>query len=132
MKIDFKDIVDIIKDSIKEGKDVTFSPMGNSMLPTIKEKDTVILTSPNDLKVFDIVLYFNNDQYLLHRIVKIHKDDTLDIAGDNNVYIEKNIPIKNVIAKVKSYNDIDIENPAFYKQGKKIKRIRLKRKIFRY
>lgn len=63
---------------------------GTSMAPLFKtHRDVVVIEPINaELKKYDVVLYRNQqDQYVLHRIIKV-KGDNLIIRGDNNFYIE--------------------------------------------
>jgi len=77
-----------------------YTPSGTSMLPLIKEGvDTVkLIKITRKLKKYDIVLYKrNNNQAVLHRIVRI-KGDYFDMLGDNQFQIERNIPRESIIA----------------------------------
>lgn len=77
-----------------------FSPVGKSMLPLIKEGiDTVKLVKmSHPLKKYDVILYQRADgHYILHRIVSVH-DQGLDLMGDNQWTIEKNVQLSQVIA----------------------------------
>jgi len=70
---------------IAEGKDVAFTPKGNSMLPFIYGgKDSVIITAAPSVKVGDIVLVKIDGKYLLHRIYEID-GDKLTLMGDGNI-----------------------------------------------
>ena len=63
---------------------------GASMAPLFKtHRDVVVIENVKEpLKKYDVVLYRNpQDQYVLHRIIKV-KGDTLVIRGDNNFHVE--------------------------------------------
>jgi len=68
-------------------------------------KDSVVLMKCDvfQLKRGDMPLYKrDNGQYVLHRIIKVNKD-SYNLCGDGQYTIEKNLPKKNVIAVVKSF-----------------------------
>lgn len=96
-----EDLVPLICEVINSGSEFRLYPRGKSMLPTIVEgRDSVMLALPGELKVMDAVLYRRvNGQYVLHRIVACHAA-SLDMCGDNQTAIEKNVPRSAVIAKV--------------------------------
>lgn len=95
------EIVPLLKEVISSGASFRFYPNGTSMQPTIKQgEDSVELSSPENLTTLDAVLYQReNGQYVLHRIVKEHKNH-FDMCGDNQIEIEKNVEKFRVIAKV--------------------------------
>lgn len=70
------------------------------MLPLIREGlDTVRLVKVGrQLKKYDVILYHRaNGQFVLHRIVRVHPQG-LDLMGDNQWSIEKNVDPEQVIA----------------------------------
>ncbi len=91
---------------IDNGTDVTFTVTGQSMQPTVYNlRDTVVLTKcePDKLKKRQIPLYLRkNGSYVLHRIVKVHKD-TYDMCGDHQYEIEKGVPKEAVLCVVKGF-----------------------------
>jgi len=57
---------------------------GWSMYPTIKDDDYLVIdTTPEDLKVGDIIVYVHNGELIGHRIIKITKKGYI-VKGDNN------------------------------------------------
>ncbi len=101
-KQSLKDLEPIIRESIKDGGQFVFYPSGISMQPTIDGgRDCVVLAEPNNLKKYDLVLYRRqNEQYVLHRIMKI-RNHTFTMCGDNQLYFEYNITMPQIIAKVR-------------------------------
>ena len=95
-------------------------PTGNSMRPMIRpNKDTIVIRKVDrPLKVNDVVFYWNNTEYILHRIVKVKKDGYV-IRGDNNIYNEYDIKDKHIIGILSGFykNDkyIDCEKSFKYK-----------------
>ncbi len=70
---------------LDEGRDVTLSPKGGSMLPFIREgKDSVVLRKMPSVSVGDIVLVRLPDRFVLHRIIKL-EGGHLTLMGDGNI-----------------------------------------------
>lgn len=75
-------------------------PVGVSMWPMIRQRvDTIKLVKiTRPLKKHDVILYQRkNDQYVLHRIVKVEKD-SYTLCGDNQWQKEKGITEEMIIA----------------------------------
>ena len=68
-----------------EGRDVTFTPLGSSMLPFIRGgKDAVRLHKMADVNVGDMLLVRLDGRYVLHRCIR--KDgNRLTLMGDGNL-----------------------------------------------
>jgi len=98
------DLMPLIEESINNGQSVKMHVSGISMTPLLHDiRDTVVLTKPDKLKKYDIVLHRRkNGQYILHRIIK-KNGNILTIAGDFET--EKEYPVyeEQVIAKVTSF-----------------------------
>lgn len=91
------ELLDFATVLLEEGKEATFTINGTSMRPFYKSKATsVTLRGINDFQVkrFDVVLYMNNNQYLLHRIVKVNEKNLI-IMGDA-LRIKEVVDINNV------------------------------------
>ena len=103
-KINLNDLIPLIKEKLDEGGEVTFSPNGTSMLPTLKAgRDRLILVSPPErLKKYDVALFLrDNGQYVLHRVIKCKEQYTF--IGDNQFFYEKNIGHDQIIALCCAY-----------------------------
>lgn len=82
----------------KSGK-LIYTNVGNSMMPFIRQgRDILIISKVNGrLKRYDVPLYKRDSgQYVLHRILKVRKDDYV-ICGDNRYVKEYGINDKNII-----------------------------------
>lgn len=82
----------------KKGR-LLYTNVGDSMFPLIRQdKDILIIEKVSrKLKKYDVPLYKrDNGQYVLHRILKVRKDDYV-IAGDNRYNKEFGITDKNII-----------------------------------
>lgn len=105
------DVIAVMREKLDRGGTVTFTPMGNSMYPMLRDgEDTVILSKPKGrLKLFDIPLYKRSDgSYILHRIVDFDINGDYIMCGDNQFALERGIKDENIIAVV----------TAFYRKGK--------------
>ena len=69
-----------------EGRDVSLTPRGNSMLPFIVGgKDSVTLRKLDTIKVGDIVLaHLSDTRYVLHRVISTD-GDVITMMGDGNI-----------------------------------------------
>ena len=92
----------LIIDAVSNGRNFLLCPKGTSMLPTIRpEKDYVLLSSPDRISKYDLVLFKRNSgDFALHRIVKCCKNNTYTLCGDNQISLEKGITKPQIIAKV--------------------------------
>lgn len=69
----------------------------NNMDPTVDAGHTCLLTTnfkPEDLKVGDVVIYWNGRQNILHRIIKISQDSKgrrYRLKGDNCFYTDPKV-----------------------------------------
>ena len=71
---------------MEEGREVNFTPLGNSMLPFIKGgKDSVRLQKKPSVAVGDIALVrLPGPRYVLHRVIKTD-GNRLILMGDGNI-----------------------------------------------
>lgn len=100
--VDNGEYLGMLMDLVEEGREVSAEISGNSMSPfLIHHRDRVIL-APIDspLKKGDIVMYMRaNSSYVLHRIVKVNKDESFDICGDALDQIEKGVLRSQILAR---------------------------------
>lgn len=71
---------------------------GTSMLPLLRHlKDGVIIARSEKIRPGDIVLFDRlNGRYVLHRVIRVNVE-SFDMAGDNQWYIERDMPLAQVI-----------------------------------
>ena len=94
----------IITEKLANGATVTIQPKGTSMLPLIRQgQDEVVFKKPSGrLKKYDIPFYKRKSgQFVLHRIVKVRKNDYI-ICGDNQTDYEYNITDDMILAVVEA------------------------------
>ena len=86
------------EEQIRKHGYLVYRNVGDSMLPILRQgKDLMVISrKPEDrLKKYDVPLYKrDNGQYVLHRILKVRKNDYI-ICGDNRTHIERNITVIN-------------------------------------
>ena len=70
-----------------------YTNVGYSMMPLLRQKKDIIeirKKGSGRCKKYDVVLYKRKNRYILHRILRVLPDGYI-IAGDHNVYVEKDI-----------------------------------------
>ena len=100
-KTSINDIYPLLEEVINTGGRFTLVINGISMLPLLRDKkDAVILAkSDNNLKKYDVAFYKRKDgSFVLHRVIKVLKDGTYIMCGDNQVVIEKGIKNEQIVA----------------------------------
>ena len=98
------DAIEIIEEVLESGGEFLLTPKGTSMLPLIVQgKDRVVLKKYGERapQKYDIVFYRRtNGAFVLHRIMKIEKDGSFVMCGDNQTQLERGIRKEQLIAYV--------------------------------
>ena len=91
----------------KDGE-LFFTNVGYSMYPLIRQREDILhIVKTNDIKRGDIILYKSEaDHYVLHRILRIKKDQII-CAGDYNYFKDKPIASNQVLGKLLTIKKID-------------------------
>ncbi len=76
-----------------------FEVISDSMAPTIKKEDIIIVKINSDIKENDIITYKLKGAFITHRVVEIRKDLYIT-KGDSNNIGDSPIPKKDVVGKV--------------------------------
>ena len=85
---------------LNEGREVTFTPLGSSMLPFIcGGKDSVTLKKKPDAAVGDIVLVRLPGRYVLHRIIAL-EGEKVTLMGDGNLVGTENCRLPDIMGTV--------------------------------
>ncbi len=95
---------------LKEDKELTYISNGYSMYPLIKQREDILHIVLLERKPLlgDILLYKDiNEHYILHRLIKIKKDGTYLLAGDNNYWVDKPIREENILGILKDITKKD-------------------------
>lgn len=103
-KTELDSLMPMIRERLCEGHNVSFTPSGVSMLPTIRPDRDIVTLSPlpeGMLRKYDLPLYRrDNGQYVLHRIVGVNGDGTYTCVGDNHIALEHGVRHDQMIAVV--------------------------------
>lgn len=107
--LEYEEEAVLIRELIKiaqEGKRVRMLGLGHSMSPLLKNgRDFIELeavTEEMELKRGDVVLYFSNGTYILHRIYKITKQGYC-MLGDGNFLVEPPLERKYIYLRATAY-----------------------------
>ena len=91
----------------KDGE-LFFTNVGYSMYPLIRQREDILhIVKTDDYKKGDIILYKSEaDHYVLHRILRIKKDQII-CAGDYNYFKDKPITKEQVLGLLVAIKKID-------------------------
>ena len=85
---------------MNEGREVTFTPLGSSMLPFIRGgKDSVRLRKMPSVAVGDIILVRLPGRYVLHRVIGI-QGNQITLMGDGNIRGTENCSTEDILGTV--------------------------------
>ncbi len=100
-KYSMSELGPVIEEVIRVNGKIRLTVTGMSMYPLMRNRlDSVLLRKTDEVKKYDILLYTRqNGSYVLHRAVKI-KENTVDIIGDGERRIERDVPKEKIIASV--------------------------------
>lgn len=109
---------------LEEGREVCFTPLGDSMLPFIRGgRDTVTLKILPHIEVGDIVLArLPGPQYVLHRIVDRNRSRLL-LMGDGNIRNTETCTRDDVIGTVTAINGEKPGRGVFWRVLKPFRRL---------
>ncbi len=103
--------VNIIKRMI-ESNCCKITVEGNSMEPTLFENDIVQIVKADHLAINDVVLYYIDGKYVLHRIIDLFGDFVI-AKGDNNNFTDHAITKATVLGKL-FVNEKEVFSPSKY------------------
>lgn len=73
----------------------------NSMMPTFKKDDIIIVKKEKDYEKGDIITYKLENNYLItHRIIEKYEDVFITKGDNNNTKDEKEVKLEDIIGKV--------------------------------
>ena len=88
--------------------EILYVANGYSMLPTINDGEKVLIKSKKQYEVGDIVAFYydaNPKVIILHRIIFV-REKTFFAKGDNNSFVDKIAPLKNIIGYVSKSTEL--------------------------
>ncbi len=98
------EVIDVIEEVLSSGGEFRLFPKGTSMLPLLVQgKDSVVLKRNEGIpaKKHDIAFYRRtNGQFVLHRVMKICKDGSYTMCGDNQYKMEPSVMPNQIIGYV--------------------------------
>ena len=97
-------LLPLMEEAMAAGKNVSFSPMGISMLPMLRQGIDTVTLSPirGKLQKYELPLYRrDNGKFVLHRIVAV--GETYTCMGDNQVDPEPGLRPDQMIAVVTAF-----------------------------
>ena len=119
------DAIDIIEEVLENDGEFKISPKGTSMLPLIRQgRDSVVLKRNFEKGALkhDIAFYKRTSgAFVLHRVMKIAKDGTYVMCGDNQIYLERGIEDSQIIGVMS----------ALYKKDRLFDQNKLSHKLYR-
>lgn len=90
--------------ALQEGEAVEFLVTGESMRPLLRHKKDRVRICRREPKPGDAVLYRREDgDYILHRLVRIERDGTYCLCGDNQYRLEKGIRREQILGVMTHY-----------------------------
>ena len=106
-RISNKEFLAVMEEAFKRGQKIKFTPSGTSMLPMLDGvNDTVTFApKPDRLKKYDVAFYRRkkSGQLVLHRVVRVCKDETYVFSGDSQFYFEPGIRDEDILAVTVAY-----------------------------
>ena len=91
------------------------------MMPLLRERRDIIEIRPlsSKPKKYDVVIYKRGNTYILHRVLKTLPDCGYLIAGDNNLFIERDVTDEMILGRmtriIRSGREIDVDTNIWYK-----------------
>ena len=117
---------------LKEGEVVTMLFGGRSMLPLINGEGDKIRLRPmqesEDCVPGEVYLFFYNNHYIIHRLIKVQSDGVHVFRGDN-CYSNEEVPREQVLAKLIALirpddSEVDCEGDWWHKASRQVLRRR--------
>ena len=103
-EFNLSDAIGAIEEVLGGGGEFRMFPKGVSMMPLIRQgKDSVVLRRREEMpaRKHDIAFYRRADEsFVLHRVMKIKKDGSYVMCGDNQYEFEDGVPADRIIAYV--------------------------------
>lgn len=93
------------EEELRRSGKLVYTNVGCSMLPLLRQGKDLMVISPRPsgrLRRYDAVLYKRGDKYILHRILKVRKNDYV-ICGDHNWRREYGITDGQIIGILSSF-----------------------------
>lgn len=110
------EIVEILKLRLSMGESIGISTEGMSMMPYLKDANTIFIKSPEQIRLGDIVVYVRGKILIAHRVFKIENEKYF-VMGDNAPYYFERIEDKEIVGLVVKIenNQLSFDSRVLYK-----------------
>jgi hypothetical protein len=102
-----EDLVPVFSEVLKSGSSVNFTPRGVSMLPMLHDNTDIVVLSKatGKLKKYDLPLYYRKktQKYIMHRVVRVEKNGTYTMCGDNQIWREYGVTDDEIVGVVTEF-----------------------------
>ena len=132
----FADALPLMQETLRAGGVLCITAHGISMRPLLLGGEDVELTAPPDrLKKYDMAFYRRaNGDFVLHRVIKVHRGGVYGFCGDNQVNPEYPVYHSQIIGVVTRFQSsgswISVQNRAYMGYAKRKVNSRPLRKTF--
>ena len=81
---------------------IVYTNVGTSMLPLLRQRRDIIEIRPmtRKPKKYDVLLYKRGASYILHRVLKVQPGGGYLIAGDNNIFVERDVTDRMILGRM--------------------------------
>jgi hypothetical protein len=116
MKVKTEAMMRMVKDTLEGGQKAIFTVTGSSMEPFFKDNITsVTLTKKASYHVNDVVLFWHQGSYKLHRIIKM--SDELAVCKGDHLFSQEIVEIDDIFGYVESFETkgktVDVNNQSY-------------------
>ncbi len=77
-----------------------FDVVGNSMWPLLHSDDKVLIKSSKQYFCGDLLLFDDGKQLIVHRLVKVERDNKYIAKGDNRRHVDATISAEQILGRV--------------------------------
>ena len=116
-------IKDLTIELLKEKHKIKMKASGCSMLPFFREGDEFIIEQQNDYKIGDILVFRNEEAFVVHRLHKIASGSLLlwgDFNRNPDVLIPKEFVVGKAILVVREFKTINLTSVFYTILGKAV------------
>jgi len=94
----------VVRELLRQGRSVRFRAKGNSMYPTIRDGEAIVVEpiTPSSVRPGDIVLYQTSHGLFAHRVVSIGDGLAFRLRGDASGSHDEPVRPEQVLGKVSS------------------------------
>lgn len=81
---------------------IVYTNVGCSMMPLLRQRRDIIEIRPLMRKPqkYDVLLYKRGNTYILHRVLKVLDGGGYLIAGDNNIFVERDVTDQMILGRM--------------------------------